>query len=192
VRLFVAVDLDDSVQAAVAGLIARMRSRAAQAGRTRIGWVAPNRLHLTLHFLADVDAADGGRIAVAVNGPIELPAFDVAFGGVGTFPPGSRARVIWLGVREGGESLVRLHEITGARLRALGLDLETRPFTPHLTLARLREGVSAPTLRSIVASDADSGVGVSRVEAVRLYESRLGAGGPTHTALAAGLLTKRS
>ena len=191
-RLFVAVDLDDGVRVAVSRLIARMRSRAAETGRTRIGWVAPHRLHLTLHFLAHVDEIDGARIAAAVSRPIELPSFDVAFGGVGTFPPGSRARVIWLGVREGAESLVKLHEITDARLRALGLDLETRPFAPHLTLGRLREGVSAPTLHSIVASDADSGVGVSRVEAVRLYESRLGAGGPTHTALAAGLLTMRS
>ncbi len=190
-RLFVAVDLDDGVRGVVGGLIARMRTRAGEeAGRTRISWVAPERLHLTLHFFPHVETADGARIAAAMTEPMEIPAFDVAFGGVGTFPPRSRARVIWLGVREGVESLVKLHGATGARLRAVGLDLEARPFAPHLTLARLREGVSARTLRSIVADDADSDVGVSRVEAVRLYESRLGAGGPTHTVLAAGLLQK--
>ena len=118
--------------------------------------------------------------------PIDLPAFDVAFRGVGTFPQGRRARVIWLGVREGAESLVALHEITGARLRTLGLDLEKRPFTPHLTLARLREGAPARAMRSIAAMDDD--VGRSRVDNVRLYESRLGSGGATHTILATALL----
>jgi 2'-5' RNA ligase len=188
VRLFVAVDLDDNVRAAVAGVIARMRSRVARLGPTRIGWVAPEHLHLTLHFLAQVDAAGTAHVAEAVGAPIELPVFDVAFGALDTFPQGSRARVIWLGVREGTEQLVKLHEITGVRLRALGFELERRAFTPHLTLARLREDAPARTIRSALATDPVDEVGRSRVESVRLYESRLGTGGPTHTVIATGLL----
>jgi 2'-5' RNA ligase len=186
VRLFVAVDLDASVRGAVGGLIARMRSRIAETASTRIGWVSSERLHLTLHFLDHVEPRDGARLTETLGVPIDLPAFDVALGGIGTFPQGRRARVIWLGIREGADSLVALHEVTGARLRTLGLDLEKRPFTPHLTLARLREGVPARAMRSIAAMDDD--VGRSRVDSVRLYESRLGSGGAVHTILATGLL----
>jgi 2'-5' RNA ligase len=190
VRLFVAVDLDDAGRAAVDRLIARVRSSNAPIAKTRIAsWVPAERLHLTLQFLANVEAADAARIAEAVGRPIELPAFDIAFGGLGTFPKGSRARVIWLGVREGIEALVKLHEITGVRLKALGFELEKRPFTPHLTLARLREGAPARSMRSVVATDANDDVGRSRVDCVHLYESRLASGGPKHTVIATGLLS---
>ena len=65
-RLFVAVDLDDRLRHEVARLIARMRSEARDERSSRIAWVAPDRLHLTLHFLGDVEGETAAQLAERV------------------------------------------------------------------------------------------------------------------------------
>ena len=190
-RLFVAVDLDDRLRHEVARLIARMRSEARDERSSRIAWVAPDRLHLTLHFLGDVEGETAAQLAERVAAPIDLPPFQVAFGDVGTFSSRGRTNVIWLGVRRGRDPLIELHSIVGKRLQAVGCEIEERPFSPHLTLARVRltsRRGQAPVQGT--GSDGAAGWGLSPtvVDRVTLYESRLGRGGATHTAVATGLL----
>lgn len=206
-RLFVAVDLDDVVRREVGRLIARMRSAARDDRSFRITWVAPDRLHLTLHFLANVDEETTARLADSIAAPIDLPAFRVAFGDVGTFSSRGRPNVMWLGVAEGRAPLIALQALVGQRLRAVGCEIEDRPFSPHLTLARLRQTLGTGTKRHGARCLSPvhvlvQGTGTDRggrwclspsdgclVDRVTLYESRLGREGATHTALAAGLLT---
>jgi RNA 2',3'-cyclic 3'-phosphodiesterase len=181
-RVFVAVDLDDDVRREVGELIARVR--ATMAGRSgRISWVAPERLHLTLHFLGNVDSATAARVAETVAEPIDLPAFRIAFEGIGTFPSRGRPNVIWLGVGRGRESLAELHAIVGSRLKGAGCPLEGRPFSPHLTLARVKQ-----TSASVANRGGNWRLSPSLVDRVTLYESQLGRDGATHIKVAAGLL----
>ena len=182
-RLFVAVDLDDEVRREVGGVIARMRGSIVDSRVAGVSWVAPELLHLTLHFLGSVESVIAPRIAEAVAERIDLAAFRVTFEGLGTFPPRGRPTVIWLGVGQGRESLIELHAIIGARLKAVGVQLEARPFSPHLTLARVKEASGHFTAR-----EGKWGLSPSLVDRLTLYESQLGRHGATHTKVATGLL----
>jgi 2'-5' RNA ligase len=203
-RLFVAVDLDEGVRGDVRSLIVRMRSEIRDDRSSRITWAATERLHLTLHFIGNVDGEMAERLAKTMASPIDLPAFRVVFGGVGAFPSHGRPNVIWLGVTEGREPLSELHSIVGDRLKAVGCELDRRPFSPHLTLARLRQpskgtgprphgkGGLSPVLVRVLGTGPDRGgrrgLSPTVIDRVRLYESRLGSGGAMHIPIATGLL----
>jgi 2'-5' RNA ligase len=182
-RLFVAVDLDDDARQDVGDVIARMRASIGKNRTVRISWIAPDQLHLTLHFLGSIDGAAATGIAEALAEPIHRPCFRIAFEGLGTFPSRGRPHVIWLGVGQGREALIELHGLVGARLKAVGVQLEARPFSPHLTLARVKQMSG-----HVPMVEGEWGLSPSLVDCVTLYESQLGPRGATHIKLATGKL----
>jgi 2'-5' RNA ligase len=174
-RMFVAIDLDESTKAAVA----REQQMAWRlAAQSPIKFVNPQQAHLTLAFLADVPAPQVDRVIAAMAEPIAEPGpFQMAFGGLGVFPPKGAPRVLWLGVLGGArESIVLQREVT-RRLQALGLTLDDRDFHPHLTIGRWKQG--RPSDRPAPGVEARS-TGAMTVDHVTLYESRLSSEGPTH------------
>lgn len=181
-RLFVAVDLDAAARAAVAG--EQHRIRAAAAGGSPGGfvrWVKPEHLHITLVFLGEVSEPPLNAVIAAYAEPASLAAFDLVFEGIGAFPPRGSPRALWIGVGDGVEQLLELQRAMEARARALGLQIDARPFSPHLTIGRWKE--SRPSdRRRLVADGAGRGAPVARVRVGRatLYESRLGSSGPTY------------
>jgi 2'-5' RNA ligase len=189
VRVFLAVDVDDRVRVGIGALIERLREPIDRAGgrQRRIGWVSPDRVHVTLHFIGELTESRVGELATAVKRPLEVAPFDLALGGLGLFPPRGRPRVLWVGVERGGAGLGQVHEEMAKRLVALGLPVEERAFSPHVTLARFREP-GPMAVRSVIESAGPSHIGTSRVTSVTLYQSRLGAGGATYTPLATGAL----
>lgn len=188
-RVFLAVDVDDEVRSGIRALIGRLRDALDRVvkGHGRVGWVSAERVHVTLHFIGEVPESRVTDLAAAVSRPIDVAPFDLALGGLGLFPPRGRPRVLWLGVEHGGDGLARVHEESGKRLTALGLPLDARPFAPHVTLARFREPGPA-AVRPVIEQVGGSHVGSCRVNAITLYQSRLGAGGATYTPLATGAL----
>lgn len=200
-RLFVAVDLDERARDEVGSLIRHLRSEARDEPSLRVSWVPPEQLHLTLHFLGNVDDAAVAGLADRIAQPIELPAFTVRLGNGGSFATRGRPHVIWLGVSEGSPPLIELHRVIGRRLRAVGCELEKRPYSPHLTLARIRQLTgTVPQNRRRRAKGGLSPVQVQvpvqgglspmLVDRVTLYESQLGRSGATHIAHATGLLDR--
>jgi RNA 2',3'-cyclic 3'-phosphodiesterase len=199
-RVFVAVDLDERVRGEVGGLIQRLRSEARDDPSLRVSWVAPEQLHLTLHFLGNVDDAAVARLADRIAQPIELPAFTLSFGNIGSFVTRGRPHVIWLGVNQGSAPLIELHRVIGRRLQAVGCEPEERPYSPHLTLARIRQltGTVPQSRRrrargrlSPVQVPVQGSLSPMAVDRVTLYESQLGRGGATHIAHATGLLDRQ-
>jgi 2'-5' RNA ligase len=182
-RLFVAVEIAPAVAAAAAGLIDRLRERALRlAPRSRITWVAADRLHITVRFIGhiDPDRTDVTRHALAA--PLECDPFELTISGVGTFPPKGPPRVVWAGVTGGRQPLTAIEADVGKRLSSVGIAPEERPYNPHLTLARVRE---AGGLRSAALLEAvkETMFGVTTVKAITLFESRLSPKGPTYVAL---------
>lgn len=172
-RLFVAVDLDARLRAAAADLVARWQARAARAApQARIAWSAPEGLHVTLRFLGDVDAGRARQVLDVLAPDVSREAFEMTLAGAGTFPPQGPPRVIWVGVTGGRESMIALEQDVSARLALVGFPPEARPYTPHLTLARVRDpaGLRAPAL---FGPAADVQLGATWVDAITLYESRL-------------------
>lgn len=137
-RLFLAVELDARARAAVVTAIDRAREAAGDAA-SALRWSVPEHLHLTLHFIGAVDAARAPALADALGDTVAVPPFDVSLGRLGAFPPRGPLRTLWIGVDDGRAPLAALHEMLGARLVRADVTLESRAFTPHLTLARARD-----------------------------------------------------
>lgn len=178
-RLFVAVDVDADTRRAVERLRRSLRDRHPVAERA-LRWVEPANLHLTLRFLGEQDP---GPIEAALRAPFDPPRFTMTWSGPAWLPPRGRPRVFYLAVDEGAATLRALADELAARFGAIGIPPEDRPFTAHLTLARVREGADPHVVRTLESSPAlatpAAGLRVG-VDAVVLYESRLSPHGSTY------------
>lgn len=105
--------------------------------REGLRWTQPDRMHLTLAFLADVPERIleplEERLATAAAG---VEPFECSLAGAGAFPHPDRPAVLWLGVGEGGDELERLARRVRDGANAAGAPPDGKRFTPHLTLAR--------------------------------------------------------
>jgi 2'-5' RNA ligase len=90
--------------------------------------------------------------------------------------------VLWVGVQTGTEELRKVERTVRERLAAIGIVPEERGFSPHLTLARVRDAVGLRA-RAWLSSLESAPVGTTRVDAITLYESRLSPKGPTYVPL---------
>ena len=182
-RLFVAVDIDDRTRARVARVIDALRTGMEVARSTaRICWITPDRLHLTLQFIGEVSEDVAGVIQARLRPALDLPAFELRFDRVGTFPPGRRPRVVWLGIDRGADGLGSLQGAVQRRLEDVPFPRESRAFSPHLTVARFKHGgtrADAERLTRLVLEPA----GGCTIDHVTLYHSRLSPRGPTYTPL---------
>jgi 2'-5' RNA ligase len=181
-RLFTAIELGDTVRARAGVLLDTLRRRAeVLAPRARVSWAAPERMHLTLRFIGEVDDAKAEAIVAVLREPVAMAPFGVRWAGLGSFPPRGAPRVLWVGVAAGRENLLRAEEAVSARLERLNVKREDRPYSPHLTLARVREPAGLAT--SPLFEDLDGALGDTHVEAITLFRSHLSPKGPTYVAL---------
>ena len=127
------------------------------------------------------------RVRDTVAGSIAEPPFDISFDGFGFFPERGSPRVLWLGVEAGLEQLRRLQRVLVIRGESPAIPSQTSgSFTPHLTLARLRDRIPRAKVAEIAGIRASAGP--ARIDRVTLYESRLSPAGPTYVPLAEALL----
>src|SRR5919198_3296061 len=134
-RLFIAVMLPSAVQERLAGLIGLLDTHRAILRPTR-----PEGLHFTLRFLGDMTAAQEQHIMEAVAVAVEgVSAFPLVIGGFGAFPNARCPRVVWLGLRAGAAPLIALQRHIEDELLRRALVPDSEDFTPHLTLARVRQ-----------------------------------------------------
>ena len=132
---------------------------------------------MTLRFLGPTAAAQVPAVAGALERAAGTsPAFDVRLAGSGAFPSADRPRALWLGISAGAESMAAIAAAFEAELGELGWAVETRPFRPHLTIARtdgVRAGPAAAAALGRAATDLDAGF---RAGEVVLSRSHLGSG----------------
>lgn len=108
-----------------------------------VKWVDPHGIHLTLKFLGSIAAARTGDItSVMEEAARDITPFPLEVKGLGVFPNFKRVRVVWVGVSGDVSTLKLLQQRIESSLVPLGFARESRPFTPHLTLARVREKAS--------------------------------------------------
>ncbi len=137
-RLFVAVDLPGQVRDALDRLQGELRRH----DLSDLRWVRPQGIHLTLKFLGETPAGKVAAITDALAGATRgRRSFHLALGEPGTFG-GRRPRVLWLDVIGDIEPLRELQATVEEALAEVGFPPEERGFSPHLTLARVRQPVS--------------------------------------------------
>jgi len=186
VRLFAAIELDETTRAAIAAEQQRLiRAFGDAAGSLRL--VKPDHMHLTLVFMGEIADERARPIVEAMDKRFALDPFVMEFGGAGVFPPHGAPRVLWVGIVQGAAEAIALQAAVADRLAPLGIEKEARPFRPHLTLARWREGRRADRPR--LAGESRT-VARTSVECVTLYQSRLSSAGPSYTALARAPLVR--
>ncbi|MBA3672811.1 MAG: RNA 2',3'-cyclic phosphodiesterase [Gemmatimonadaceae bacterium] len=168
-RLFLALDLDDDVRAAVDH--AREPLRALEPS---LAWVPSERLHLTLRFFGDVEPPVADALVVAVGDVArQHRPFGMVIEGLGAFPNFRRARVVWCGVEHDPRLELLHHDVELAGERC-GMEVEGRPFRPHVTVGRVRAPIEEARGRAL--RRAARGVKLHQTQAVAritLYESTL-------------------
>ncbi len=136
-RLFVALDLDAQIRDAIAAFMNEARRLAPD-----VRWVQPESLHVTLKFIGEQPDAKVNDIENALRG-ISAKAFRLSFRGSGFFPNERSARVFWIGI-EADAALAELAAKVETSIAPLGIEIEKRAFSPHLTLARAGNGSGSP------------------------------------------------
>jgi len=131
-RLFVAIDLPEEIKVAI---------RSLRVPISGVKWVAEAQLHLTLRFIGDADDNFFAKIATSLSGIVAAP-FSLALMGVGVFPLKRDPKVLWVGITR-SEALLNLQDDIERVLFQSGLEPEVRPFSPHITIARLKEAPKA-------------------------------------------------
>jgi 2'-5' RNA ligase len=175
-RLFVALDLSDSVKDRLTALVDSLRSSA------RIRWTRPSNLHLTTKFIGEWPEERLEELKTALE-TIESPPITIAVRGLGWFPNPHHPRIFWAAVRA-PESLPALARATDATCSLLGIAPETRPYSPHLTLARIEEKPDLGPLRRRIASLDTDEWGEFTASEFHLYLSQLQPGGSVYSKLA--------
>ena len=149
--------------------------------------VRPVQMHLTLHFLGDVE--DEPRIALHESlAKVQQAAFTITVQGTGVFPPRGRPSVLWAGVAD-SLGLIDLHAALGNAIESCGLEVERRPYVPHVTLARLTPAVPRAWIARVLAESASLAIDDIPVDRFQLYESRRLDGASEHTVEAAYTLS---
>ncbi len=169
-RLFVAIDLPETIKSRLALLCA---------GVPGAKWVGPESCHLTLRFIGEVDG-DVFRDTRLALAEVRAEAFELRLAGVGHFGQRRRVRQLWAGV-EAEPALDSLQRRVESALTTIGLEPERRKFHPHVTLARLKD---APMER-VGAFLADNSLFESEsfpAEAFVLFSSFLSHSGAIHRA----------
>lgn len=194
IRTFIAIELSDAARTALAGLQNRLKTISPPHS---VRWTAVQNIHLTLHFLGDTPAENIDAIGQVLQAAAEtVPPFEVNLGRLGCFPNTRRPRVLWAGLMDTPPALPELHRRLGAQLaQEIGFAPETRPYAPHLTLGRVKNGIPARHLRQLsqAIEQAQPGVGklaTLHVAEIRLIKSQLKPTGaiysPLHTARLGG------
>ena len=166
-RLFLAID----IPAADKEKLQRL-----QQGLTTARWTPPDQMHITLHFLGEAALEP---VIAALEG-IQPPALTLQTKGLGTFPQRKQARVLWAGV-EHDQTLLDLHEQLGVALQTTGYIPETRPFHPHVTLARFRLPPDPTAVAEYMQAHTPLAYETFTAKSVILYESQLGPQGAVYT-----------
>ena len=140
IRAFIAIELPDAVSDALSLVRGRLRAER----HPYVKWVDPGGIHLTLKFLGNIDAEKVSPITEAIARAAQgVSPFRLELGGLGAFPNLRRPNVIWVAVKGDVERLASLQRGIDHFLVPFGFSPESRPFTAHLTLGRLRQGASA-------------------------------------------------
>ena len=177
-RLFAALDLPDQVRHSIAELIAKLqpKSRAAR-------WIKPENLHITLKFIGHVENEKLSPIQTALSSIRIAQSVELHFRVMGFFPNEHRPRAFWCGIAS-SPNLADLATDIDRALVPLGIEAETRPFTPHLTLARFK---SDEGIREVVQAATDmksTDFGGATETNFHLYESLLKSTGAQYNRLA--------
>jgi RNA 2',3'-cyclic 3'-phosphodiesterase len=186
-RVFCAIELPEVLKSLVGEHARRLREAFPH---VRASWERPEKIHITLKFLGDVEVSRIEQLSRAAGrAAAHVEPFELTIAGPGAFPPHGPPRVLWLGIEDASGQLSNLQRSLEDECAAAGFQRDSRPFKPHLTLARLRTPHGARELADAhrAASFEPQTFNVSELVLMR---SELGPGGSRYTPLSHHALGK--
>ncbi len=179
-RLFIALDIPEDTKAALADSIRQLRQH-----DWNVKWVRTENMHLTLRFLGETQASLVTSLTQLIEtATLTERAIACQLAPLSVFPNARRPRVIWAGLTGETERLASVARALESGVRDLGFKPETKPFRPHLTIGRVRDGFHPePDFAALLESVKVPPVAV-RFDRVSLYESELTPRGPIYRMLA--------
>lgn len=181
IRAFIAIELPEDVKKKLTELEARLQTK-----RFPAKWVVPENIHLTLKFLGNIGVDTIPDIREVMEEAVLYTApFKIGVSGVGVFPNLQRTQIIWAGMKGDLSNLTELQKKLDTGLEKLGFTPETRPFTAHLTLARMKDEASVSDRETAgkMANTIQFDAAEFQVDAINLMKSELRREGPLYTRL---------
>ena len=184
-RAFVAIQLSEELKGQIGEVQAELKRRAF--GLDGLGWVRLEGMHLTLRFLGDIAEEQVEALGALLRDVAAgVTPFALDARGIGAFPDPRAPRVIWLGLQgtpEATAALRRMQAKIEDGVAGLGFPRESRAFTAHLTLARVRDRKSGAALAKVLEANHDRVVGGFTAASVGLIKSELRPTGAVYTTL---------
>jgi 2'-5' RNA ligase len=164
-RLFVAIEIESDIRDRMEAFMQQWKTKISNAR-----WVRPQGLHITLKFLGNVKDERRAGIEQALR-QIHAPRFQISVQGIGVFPNPKSPRVLWVGIRA-DDGLASLAAQVDQQMVCNGFEPEKRAFSPHVTLARLKERSGKSEIEKAL-SVPESNFGTMTARAFHLYESNV-------------------
>lgn len=189
IRSFIAIEIPLEIQQNIYKETSKFRKEID--GLVR--WVPVENMHLTLKFLGDVSPSSVEFLMQMLRTEADhVSGFTLHVTGLGSFPSLKRPRVIYIAIHAPA-ALDALHRGIESASRRLGYDSEERPFSPHLTLGRVKQNITAgdqQKIRRCIEGTQVDVLGTARVDSVHLYKSELKPSGSVYTRLYSASLNK--
>ncbi len=178
VRTFVAIDISEEARRSLAKMIAELQGMA-----DGLRWVKPESVHLTLKFLGEVAEERLPQLETALRESARgIAPFTYTLTRTGCFPNCRRPRVLWVGVDNPGKEIFRLQRQIEEQFVKLDFPAEKRPFTAHLTVARVKRPFGMERMLQIFREYQLHAEPVEVTE-VRLMRSQLKPSGAEYSAI---------
>lgn len=183
IRSFIAIELPVELRTS----LGKYKNEMEPASKAFAKWVSPDGIHVTLKFLGNITPVMIDKITFSIEHACDgIAPFTLETDELGGFPDLKHPRVLWLGMHGDIDKMKLLQEKIDGDLSRLGFEKEKREFTPHITLARIRERTGSSDrsrFGSLITSKSCSIRHTIRVESVNLMQSRLQPGGAMYNKL---------
>jgi 2'-5' RNA ligase len=188
-RAFIAVEIPLPIRQAVCKATSALQKEL----QTLVRWVPMENMHLTLKFLGDISPSNLDMLTQMISAEADLfDCFELHLDGLGSFPSLKRPRVIYIGI-QAPAVLNALHRGVESASRRLGYESEERDFSPHLTIGRVKQNITATeqqTIRRALEGTKINSLGTAKVDSLHLYKSDLKPTGSVYTRLYSAPLKK--
>lgn len=178
IRSFIAFDINNE------SILKRMKDFQTQLANVNadLKLVEPQNIHVTLRFLGNITPSTVEKIFEEMK-KLQFIPFDTKIHGVGAFPDLRYPRVLWAGITQGADQLRGIFSQLEPRLRDLGFAPDSKGFSPHLTIARVKSGRNKAALEKLMTENANYEFGIMKAECLKLKRSDLTPRGPIYSTL---------
>ncbi|MFC1559759.1 RNA 2',3'-cyclic phosphodiesterase [Candidatus Margulisiibacteriota bacterium] len=175
-RTFISVEIPDDIKKNIENLIEEFKKNL-----TPIKWVESRNLHITLKFLGGTDDKKIENLCGLVGSIAkERGSFKVSIGGLGAFPTTKNPRVLWVGISDGAETLIKIAEDLEGRLLKEGYKEEEKEFSAHITIGRIKEKIDIQELEKHIDIKKDVDLGSFDAKYISVMKSTLTQTGPIY------------